>query len=100
MNIALQIYWITILMGVLSAILKIKSNKLSDPFKAMKDMQESMADLPNGWADKCSNLIDWAFNNAPFSIYIIIATLSTIPIINLVYVWTNIKDLMFEDDGH
>ncbi|HEY5563902.1 MAG TPA: hypothetical protein VIK72_19475 [Clostridiaceae bacterium] len=91
MNIILQIYWITVLAGVMSAILRMKLNKGNDPFKAMRHIQEQMDTLPDEWLERFNNLFNWAFDNAPLSLYIVIATLAVIPVVNLMYFWENIK---------
>lgn len=91
MNIILQIYWITVLAGALSAILRIKLNREIDPFKAMRDIQKEIDSLSEKWADRITNLINWMADNTPFSLFIVIGTLSIIPIVNLMYFYANVK---------
>ena len=91
MNIIVQIYWITVLAGVLSAILRIKLNRGIDPFKAMRDIQKDIDSMSEKWANRITNLINWMTDNTPFSIYMVVGTLSIIPIINLIYFYANVK---------
>ena len=97
MNIILQIYWLTVLAGVLSAILNLKLRNVVDPFEAMNDIQELIDSLPDKWAERFNNFFEWLSDNAPFSMYITIATFSMIPIINLIFSYSNIKQLLDED---
>jgi len=97
MSIILQIYWLTVLASVLSTILNLKLRNVVDPFEAMKDMQESLDSLPDKWAKRCSDFFEWLSDNAPFSMYITIATFSMLPLVNLIYSYSNIKQLIDED---
>jgi len=97
MNIILQIYWLTVLAGVMSALIEMMASKGANPFKAMGELQKSLEDLPPKWATILEDLINWMFDNAPLGTYIVIASISIIPVINLIYTWINIKNSISED---
>lgn len=99
MNIILQIYWITVIASASSQILRMKLNKELDPFKAMKDMQEQIDSMSEKWVERTKNLIQWMVDNAPFSLYMVIATLSVMPIFNLMYFYANVKGVIADTKG-
>ena len=78
-------------------MLRMKSKGV-DPFKAMRNIQEQIDAMSEKWAERFNNLIDWMINNTPFSLVIVIATLSVIPIINLMYFWANLKDVVNDNE--
>jgi len=94
MSIIWQIYWITVVAGAATQMLRIKWKKDIDPFQLMKDMQDDLDSMSEKMREKLTIFIDWMTDYYPVSLYMFTATLSLIPIINLMYLYTNVKGIM------